>query len=72
LKDQIVMATNGNCAVAVPLFRYDYSDEIVSLPGYSITLARQKPLAYAVDMDDQITLFNAEFVEKHLEFLGDL
>lgn len=75
MKDQIVMAPNGNCAVAVPLYRREHEDSLVKLKGYSIVLAKDKPIAYAIDCGPEYgnaKLMDAEFVEKHLEFLGEL
>lgn len=74
MRDQVVMSkTNGQLAIAVPLFRYHYEDEIASLPGYSMALTNGKPLAYVLDCDKiGCQLMNAKLLEKIVEFLGDL
>lgn len=75
MKDQVVMSkTNGQLAIAVPLFRMVKSDLIESLAGFNIMLTRTKPIAYALDCGDEvgISLVNADFVDKNAEFLGDL
>lgn len=74
MKDQVVMSpNNGALCVAVPLFRYNYSDELEKLPGVSIALVNEKPLMYALDIgDDKLQAFDAEWIENNLEFLGEL
>lgn len=73
MKDQIIMSkTNANCAVAVPLFRMSHTEELARIDGYTVSLTNAKPIAYAVDMGDKIQLFNAEFLEANVEFIGDL
>lgn len=73
MKDQLVMAANGNCAVAIPLFRMNYDSELADLPGYSIALTNEKPIGYLLDCGDNTCPFlRADFVENNLEFLGDL
>lgn len=73
MKDQVVMSpTNGQLAVAIPLFRQHYELELEKLNGYSVSLTSEKPFAYAVECFDQIQLMNADFVENNFEFLGDL
>ncbi len=64
--------TNAHLAIAVPLFRHHHGESLGSLEGYQISLTGSKPIAYAVDIDDSIELMNAEFLEKNVEFLGDL
>lgn len=73
MKDQVVMSKH-NCelAVAVPLYRKHHSENIASLEGYEISLTKDEPLAYAVDMGDHIWLFNKEIVETQCVFLGEL
>lgn len=69
------MAHNGQIAIAVPLFRMHHSEELTGLDGgYSLQLSNNKPIAYAIDCGPAvgITLMNANFVEKNLEFLGEL
>lgn len=73
MKDQIIMSKeNGNCAVAVPLFRLVENDVADRIEGYVIAFNESKPLAYAVDMGEQVTLMNAEFLQDKVEWLGDL
>lgn len=76
MKDQIVMSkTNGEIGIAVPLFRYHYSDELANLEGYVISVTDSKPLAYVIDAGPahgSPQLMNAKIVEENLEFLGDL
>ncbi len=74
MNDQVAMSKgNGQLVIAVPLYRWHRSDEIAALAGYSLSLTEDKPIAYVVDCADAgCPLFNAEFVEKNFEFLGDL
>lgn len=73
MKDQIIMSKeNGNCAVAVPLFRAHDHEHLANMDGYSLQVTSAKPLAYAVDMGDAVQLINAEFLQDKVEWLGDL
>lgn len=74
MKDQVVMSpANGQLCIAVPLYRLQHEENLGKIEGYSIQLTNSKPVAYAMDFDDLgIQLWNAEFVESSLEFLGDL
>ena len=74
MKDQVVMSsTNAQLAIAIPLFRIQRDESLGSLDGYSLMVTKAKPVAYAIDCDEHgIQLMSAQFVEKHLEFLGDL
>jgi hypothetical protein len=73
MKDQIVMAANGEIAVAVPLFRLQHEEALEHWDGYILSVTNSKPLAYVLDVGDpQCTIFKAEFIEKNVEFLGDL
>ncbi len=74
MKDQVVMSkTNGNLAVAIPLYRITDCADFAQIEGYSLLLTNERPLAYAVDCGEAgIQLMNAEIVEKHLHFLGEL
>ncbi len=75
MKDQVVMSkNNGQLAVAIPLFRIgEDSMFLEKFEGYSLIVSNDKAVAYAVDCGDEgIHLLNAEFVEKNLEFLGEL
>lgn len=64
---------NGQLAIAVPLFRVHHQEELGKLQAYTLLLTSEKPVAYAIDMDEfGIHLMNAKFVETNLEFLGDL
>lgn len=74
MKDQVIMSpNNGQLAIAVPLFRLVHEENLGKLEGYSIQLTNEKPVACAIDCDEAgIQLMNAEFVEKSVEFLGDL
>jgi hypothetical protein len=74
MKDQIVMSkANAELAIAVPLFRYHHEQELTKLKGYSVALTNSKPIAYVLDCDDgHCPILNAEFVESHVEFLGEL
>lgn len=64
---------NGALCVAMPLFRYQNYKDCGVISDFSIILVVEKPIAYAIDIgDDDIYFFNAEWVEKNLEFLGDL
>jgi len=74
MKDQVVMSPyNSALCVAIPLFRYNYSDELDSMEGFSIALVNEKPIMYAIDFgEDILNAFDAKWVEKNLEFLGDL
>lgn len=73
MKDQIIISkTNAELAVAVPLFRRHLEEELTKLDGYTVSLTSEKPLAYAVDMGESVQLMNAEFLEKNVDFIGDL
>lgn len=73
MKDQIIMSkTNGNCAVAVPLFRLIEDDALSKIDNYIIAFNDSKPVAFAVDMGDSVQLMNAEFLKDKVEWLGDL
>jgi hypothetical protein len=73
MKDQIIISKeNGNCAVAVPLFRICDDDTLDEVEGYVITFNSLKPIAYAVDVGEQVTLMNAEFLQDKVEWVGDL
>jgi len=78
MKDQVIMSPhNGQLAIAVPLFRLQHSENLdfgkAVDPKYNLTLTAEKPLAYALDCDEAgIALVNAEWLESHVEFLGDL
>lgn len=73
MKDQIVMSpNNGQLAIAIPLFRRVEDDVLEKVDNFVIAFS-SKPVAYAIDMGEHgIQLMNAEFVEKNLEFLGEL
>lgn len=73
MKDQAALAPNGELIVAIPLYRYQHEESLGNLDGYSLALTNGKPIAYILDcgpIGNQ--MFNAEFVEKNVEFLGDL
>lgn len=73
MKDQIIISkVNGECAIAVPLFRMYNTEQLADLDGYVVSLTCPKPIAYAVDMGESIQLFNAEFLEDNVIFVGDL
>lgn len=73
MKDQLIMSKlNGECAVAIPLFRLVEDDVLDKVEGYTICFNTDKPLAYAVDMGESIQLMNAEFLQDKVEWLGDL
>ena len=73
MSDVVIMGRNGELAVAVPLYRAEYSDEIASLEGQALMLMSKKPWAYVVDMDSKTCpILNAEIVERQCEFLGKL
>lgn len=77
MKDQVVMSkTNGQLAIAVPLFRQYETEPLASMENYVVSITEDKPLAYVIDLGSDsglaIQLMNAAFVEKHLEFLGEL
>lgn len=72
MRDQIFMAKDGNTGVAIPLYRLIDEDEIGKIEGSALMVTAQKPIGYCLDCGDAATLVNAEFAEKHLEFLGDL
>jgi hypothetical protein len=75
MRDQVIMDTNGNLAIAIPLFRHHHKDELVSTDGYALSVASQRPLAYALDIGDEgCQLVNAKFLEERsgCEFLGEL
>lgn len=73
MKDQIIMSkTNGNCAVAVPLFRLIEDEMLSKIDSYVIAFNDSKPVAYAVDIGDSVQLMNADFLKDKVEWLGDL
>lgn len=74
MKDQVIMAKNGNLAVAIPLFRNEAVEMIGNIgDGYVCCFSNEKPVAYAVDAGEGTAgLIQAEFLEKIVEFLGDL
>lgn len=73
MRDQIVMSkTNGNCAIAIPLFNLHESFVMDKVQDYQITLVNSKPVAYAIDIGSAIQLVQAEYLEKNVEFVGDL
>lgn len=76
MKDQVVMSkTNGQLAIAVPLFRWHRSYELMAIPGYVISMTKGKPLAYILDCGPNVgepQVYGARFCERNLEFLGDL
>lgn len=74
MKDQVIMGTNGEIAVAIPLFRIQLDQELAKIEGYSVTLTNEKPLAYVIDIGDGKTcpILNATYVESKAQFLGDL
>lgn len=74
MKDQLVMSpNNGAVCIAIPLYRHHHEEPLANLDGYSVTLTKDKPIMYAMDIgDDSLQAFNAAWVEKNLEFLGDL
>jgi hypothetical protein len=77
MKDQVVIAPSGILAIAVPLYRVHYEESLATgWDGYTVSLTKEKPLAYVVDCGKESglmpQLMNAEVVERNLEFLGDL
>jgi len=73
MKDQIIISKeNGNCAVAVPLFRLVEDDAVDRINQYIVVFNMSKPIAYAVDVGEQVTLMNAEFLQDKVEWVGDL
>ena len=74
MKDKLVMSkTNGECAIAIPLFRLIQDDALDKIENYVIAFNDTKPFAYCIDCGEHgIQLMNADFVENNLEFLGDL
>lgn len=73
MRDQIVFSkTNGFCAVAIPLYRWHHEEPLAKLEGYTISMTKEKPIAYIIDCGEFRQLLNASFVESNLEFVGDL
>lgn len=74
MSDQVVMSkSNGEICIAIPLFRRQHEEGLGNLEGYSVALYNSEPIAYAIEHPEiGIKLFNADFVEKNLEFLGEL
>lgn len=75
MKDQVAMAPSGILVIAIPLYRRHHEESLGKMEGYEISLTKEKPLAYVVDVgieSIQPQLMNAEVVERNLEFLGDL
>lgn len=74
MSDQVVMSkANGEICIAIPLFRHQHEEGLGNLEGYGVALFNSAPIAYAIEHPDiGIKLFNSEFVENNLEFLGEL
>jgi hypothetical protein len=74
VKDQAVMSkTNGQLAIAIPLYRLHHDESLGKMEGYMISLTKDEPLAYVLDCDELgCKVLSAEFIETHCEFLGDL
>ena len=75
MKDQVVMSPmSGNLCVAIPLYRVQHDESLGKLDGYVVSLMVDKPLMYALDigLEKDVRAFNAEWVERELEFLGEL
>jgi len=74
MNDQIIMSPkNAETAIAIPLYRREYSENLGKLGSYCVSLTDEKPLMYAIDTGQEtIQAFNAEWVENNLEFLCDL
>lgn len=76
MRDQVVMSkTNGQLAIAIPLYRRHYEENLGKMEGYSIALTTDEPLAYVIDCGPEggsPQLFNTKFCESNLTFLGDL
>lgn len=73
MKKQVVMSPSGDLAVAIPLYQLLDTENMASLPNYSVAIYEDKPIAYAIDIgEDRCPFISAEVVEAKLEFLGDL
>lgn len=73
MRDQVAMSkANGELVIAIPLYRSHHEESLGKFEGYSIQLFKDEPTAYVLEHPEFCKLFNAEFVENNLEFLGDL
>jgi hypothetical protein len=72
VKDQVLVAENGQLVIGIPLYRRNYSDEIGMFAGVTISLSSDKPIAWIIDCGPYgKTLMNAEFVSERFMSLGD-
>ena len=74
MKPQIVMSpTNGQLAIAIPLYSLVEDDAIAVGEGIVLAFSTEKPMAYAIDCEDVgAMLMNYDSAHRLLEFLGDL
>lgn len=73
MRDQIIMGPSGEVAIAIPLFRIHHDMELANLGGYHVTMTKNEPIAYALDMGmGPLQLCNKDLVDKNATFLGDL
>lgn len=76
MKDQVVMSkNNAEICVAIPLFRVHHQESLEKLGEYRIFLTKEKPTAYVLEHPEfggSLKLFNADFIENNMEFLGEL
>lgn len=76
MKDQVVMSkNNGELCVAIPLFRLHHQESLGKMEGYVVALMKSEPTAYVLEhpeFGESLKLFNAEFIENNMEFLGEL
>ena len=70
MKDQVIMSlNNGALCIAIPLYRFHHEESLGKLDGYIISITKDKPLVYAIDIGEgSIRVFNAEWenASKHM------
>lgn len=73
VKSYVVVAKNGEMAVAIPLFtKTIHNTQAVFDIKIDAEVISEEPTAFILDMGDQISLFNFDVVNNNLEFLSEL
>lgn len=74
MKDQVVMSkNNGELCVAIPLFRLHHQESLGKMEGCVVALMKSEPTAYVLEHPEfGLRLFNVDFIENNMEFLGEL
>lgn len=74
MNDQVLMSpNNGALCIAIPLYRQHHQETLGKMEGYVISLTKDKPIMYLIDIGEKsLQALDAKWIEKNLEFLGDL